>query len=603
MSRPLRAFAKLLDAFPNPVAAGNAMVLPTAAEHRQNAGARLPQPVLDARRNLHFFARATYLFISYRAFKMKTDIIANVRGDSPEVVDAAWAQQHDWGGQQIYKMAVDLRGFHLKGAQWLSARPDICPPEWVTYLSRLQDQCPPLSREQVEEVIQSELGVPISKAFCEWDDDPIGCASIAQVHRAMLQPSSAGWHWPWRRKRRPVAVKVQRPGAEYLMIRDLRNLRMFFSVPEVRKSLAWEPSVIFDQVEKETNAEFNFRGEAAAMDAAAAVMRRPPGSKLFRWLRRAALYTPPVAIPTSVPGMVSKRLLVMELLPGTQLSRLKRDEREAAHTQLSSGPSSLSQHPVANAATESSNDLPPDPQRPRLSRVERMISGRLLAALGKAYGRMLFDDGFGGVHADPHPGNILLRGATGFGGLQIGLVDWGQVKCFDLSMRLRLARMIEALCAAGDDAGRASSDEVMEAFRSVGVNWNSTKPLHVQRAAVAAVATEWYDTTPMPRPYSPDPTSPDYPVLQLGELTAFPTELLYFFRATQYLRAMTDAFGLQSSIAHLWRPHARRLLRRHGQDPNAWAAPIAKTGNVALENIGSPEAVPHVAKLQEPHAS
>jgi predicted unusual protein kinase regulating ubiquinone biosynthesis (AarF/ABC1/UbiB family) len=181
----------------------------------------------------------------------------------------------------------------------------------------------------------------------------------------------------------------------------------------------------------------------------------------------------------------------------------------------------------------------------------------------------LFEEGFGGVHADPHPGNLLLQrtplaSLLGLGNVRIGLVDWGQVKRFDLQMRLRLAQMVEALCAAGNDAGRASSDQVLAAFRDMGVNWNSSKPLQEQRAAVAAVATEWFDTVPMPHPYSPDPTSSNYPVLVLGELTEFPTELLYFFRATQYLRAMGDTLGLHWSLAELWRPHARRLLRHHG---------------------------------------
>jgi predicted unusual protein kinase regulating ubiquinone biosynthesis (AarF/ABC1/UbiB family) len=558
--------------------------------------AQLPQPLLDARRNVHFFMRAGFIFLSYKSFALRTNLLVRSR----EAVEKEWAIQHEWGGAQLYRMAVDLQGFHLKGAQWLSARPDICPPEWVAHLSRLQDQCPPLDRSDVEDVVRSELGLSVDEAFASFDDTPIGSASIAQVHRARLHPEGC-WGLPWRRCR-PVAVKVQRPGAEARMTRDLRNIRGFFSLPVVRSSLAWDPVVILDQVDGEIQEEFNFVGEALAMDSVANVLRLPPPGPL-RWLRRAALYRPPVLVPRSVTGMVTKRLLVMDLLPGVQLSRLVREagptgaaaaarpdipapRRATGQEQISSPPrvaasaaAGLGEPPVAPAqaseSTAGAAALPFDGGP--MSRRRRAASRRLLKKLGDAYGRMLFEDGFGGVHADPHPGNIVL--SPGLGGARIGLVDFGQTKAFDLSMRLRLARMVEALCAAGDAGGRAGSEEVLAAFHGLGIRWASTRPLEEQRAAVGATATEWYDTLPMPKPYSSNPTSPDYPVLVLQDLTAFPVELIYFFRATQYLRAMGGFLGVEWSLAEVWRPHARRLIRRHGREPFAWAFTLTGLGD------------------------
>lgn len=566
----------------------------SAAERRRGAGHALAQPLRDTRRNLHFFARAGYIFCSYKSFALRTHLLSRLRGDQ---VEAAWAAQHEWGGAQLYAIAIDLQGFHLKGAQWLSARPDICPPEWIAVLSRLQDRCPPLRRTEVETVLRAELGLSIDEAFARFDDTPIGAASIAQVHRAWLHPTRR-WCGLWR-SCRPVAVKVQRPRAEYLMMRDLRNIRAFFSLPFVRSSLAWDPMVILDQVDSEMEHEFDFIGEARAMDAVSEVLRRPPPGR-FRWLREAAFYRPPVQVPHSVSGMVTKRVLVMDFLPGMQLSRLVRevgaaravDAAQAAVHVLDnpSAPQALSQPAVgdifgrlrrtrarsstrhtntgvgtfiteesASSATTSSRSL---------TRGQRAASRRLLRALAEAYGRMLFEDGFEGVHADPHPGNIVIR--PGLRGFRVGLVDFGQTKSYDLSMRLRLARMVEALCAAGGAAGRASSEDVVAAFQGLGIRWNSSRPLAEQRAAVAATATEWYDTSPLPQPFSQDPTSPNYPVLALGRITAFPVEILYFVRAIQYLRAMGGYMGVEWSLVEVWRPHARRLIRRHGKNPNAW---------------------------------
>ena len=58
--------------------------------------------------------------------------------------------------------------------------------------------------------------------------------------------------------------------------------------------------------------------------------------------------------------------------------------------------------------------------------------------------------------------------------------------------------------------------------------------------AVAAAATDAFDSTPIPSPFTSDPTTPNYPLAKLGGVTDFPSDLIYFFRATQILRALTE---------------------------------------------------------------
>lgn len=483
-------------------------------------GPALPPSVLEARRNLHFFIRTSHIFLSYKAFQAQSGIYARITGAGSDTVDSWWSRQHDWGGRQLYSMACDMKGFHLKGAQWLGTRPDIAPKEWVTHLSKLQDRCPEMPLSQVCSIVEAELGGDMDSLFASFDAKPIGSASIAQVHRARLR--CGGW-LRWARASRPVAIKVQRPGTEARMLGDLKDLRAFFSVGFVRKGLAWEPSVILDQVEEETRMEFDFEFEARTMDSARRVVQ---GGGL-------RIRAPPVAIPRSVSGMVTPRVLTMELLPGEPLSRL-----------------------------EAASDLS-DKQRARVGR-------SMLGALGATFGRMLFDDGLGLVHADPHPGNILLAPRRlPRPSLNVGLIDWGQSRVYDLPTRLRLAALVEALCAAGDADGRATSPKILRCFEDLGVTWKSELPIEAQRAAIAASATEMFDTVPIPPPFSGDPTSPNYALAAL-ELTAFPTDLVYFFRATQILRALTEHTGADWSLAHEWRPHARRLLRRKGRNPKNW---------------------------------
>src|SRR5271163_4576705 len=72
----------------------------------------------------------------------------------------------------------------IKFGQLLASRPDLLPEPYLKALARLQDKVKPFPYAQVEEILSTELGVRVSKAFSYFDEKHLAAASLGQVHRA-----------------------------------------------------------------------------------------------------------------------------------------------------------------------------------------------------------------------------------------------------------------------------------------------------------------------------------------------------------------------------------------------------------------------------------
>ncbi|WP_425365341.1 ABC1 kinase family protein [Gloeothece verrucosa] len=113
----------------------------------------------------------------------------------------------------IRESLLELGPTFIKVGQLFSTRADLFPSEYVEELSKLQDQVPAFTYEQVEKIIKADLGKPISKLFRSFDPSPIAAASLGQVHKAQLHSGEE------------VVVKVQRPGLKKLFTIDLDILK------------------------------------------------------------------------------------------------------------------------------------------------------------------------------------------------------------------------------------------------------------------------------------------------------------------------------------------------------------------------------------------
>jgi ubiquinone biosynthesis protein len=112
-------------------------------------------------------------------------------------------------GRAIREALQEAGGIFVKFGQVLSTRRDLIPPALAVELSLLQDQVTAVPANEVRTTIEDELAKPIDQLFAYFDEVPLAAASLAQVHAATLISGER------------VVVKVQRPGLERLVERDL----------------------------------------------------------------------------------------------------------------------------------------------------------------------------------------------------------------------------------------------------------------------------------------------------------------------------------------------------------------------------------------------
>jgi len=301
-------------------------------------------------------------------------------------------------GVHLREMLDELGPTFVKFGQLLSMRPDVLPPDIIVELRGLQDDVRPFPFEQVQEVVREELGLTIEQLYLEFDPVPVASASIGQVHRAVL-PNG-----------KPVAVKVQRPGAPRQIDADLALMMQAARLVRERvRALEFvDPAALVDEFSHQIRHELDYRLEARNAEA----------------FHRNFAGHPHVVVPKVYWSYTRARVLTLELLEGPQLA-----------------------------------DLGPDDY----SLEERRHLAYLIT---ETWMTMIFRHGF--FHADPHPANILVLGAD-----RIGLVDFGGVGKLtdqDMSAATRLfidaaTENVDALPKRLTDLGVAYPKENEEQFR------------------------------------------------------------------------------------------------------------------------------------------
>ncbi|MDX1660232.1 MAG: AarF/UbiB family protein [Gemmatimonadota bacterium] len=190
----------------------------------------------------------------------------------------------------------DLGPTWIKLGQLLSTRADLLPLTYLEALSRLQDEVEPFGYEAVEEIVERELGVRISKAFDLFEAEPIAAASLGQVHRAVLRDGEQ------------VAVKVQRPGIRGQIEEDLEAFaeiaELLDAHTEYGRTFGFRELV--DEFRTTLFEELDYRREASNLQ----VLRE----NLEEFDR--------IEVPRPVEDYTTERVLTMEFIHGTKVTAL-----------------------------------------------------------------------------------------------------------------------------------------------------------------------------------------------------------------------------------------------------------------------------------------
>ncbi|CAL1389021.1 unnamed protein product [Linum trigynum] len=345
---------------------------PDLKKHIHN---RISNSLIPWQRSFDFWLRTARIYAGYKVFQVRVSFVKDVH-----LQEAMWERQHQLAADNIYSLCSDLGGFFLKVAQ-IIGKPDLAPTAWVRRLVTLCDQAPATPFPTVRLVLENELGLGLDDVFDRFDPQPLGSASIAQVHRARLKGHNTD-----------VVVKVQHPGIEKLMMTDIRNLQAFAYYMQ-KTDIKFDLYSITKEMEKQIGYEFDFTREADAMHR-------------IRCFLYANNKKSPVLVPRVLKDIVTRRVLVMEYIDGVPILNLG---EEIAKRGINPGGK------IAAAAKQ-----------------------KILNSLTLAYGQMIFKSGF--FHADPHPGNILICK-----GSEVALLDYGQVKDLPANLRFGYAELVLAM--------------------------------------------------------------------------------------------------------------------------------------------------------------
>lgn len=270
-------------------------------------------------------------------------------------------------GIQLRNALQSLGPTFIKLGQIASSRRDVVPEPIALELEKLQDDVQAIDYPVVREIIERELGEAPETLFAEFDEEALATASIGQVHVAKLHSGEE------------VAVKVQRPDIEHIILTDLGILNNL--VRMMHQRVEWVRTYRIREIVEEFS--------HSLLNELDYLLEGRNGERVARQFAE----DPTIKIPRIYWDYTTKKVLTMEMIHGIKVN--KYDELE-----------------------EKGYD-------------KKQIAERITDAM--LY--QILVEGF--FHGDPHPGNIFILPNN-----KVAFLDFGMVGRLSEDMKYHFASVI-----------------------------------------------------------------------------------------------------------------------------------------------------------------
>lgn len=211
--------------------------------------------------------------------------------------------------EELRTTLEDLGPTYVKIGQIMSSRSDMLPKNYCKELEKLRQNVKPLDAEIARAVIEDETGKKIEEIYSEFQDKPLGSASIGQAHYAVLKDGTK------------VVTKVQRPLIADMMKKDFVLLKKLAGLVNVVLDTGNDDQVIdlvtvIDELDKVSMEELDFRIEAE-------------NTKFFRenCIEDEAV----ISCPTVIDELTTERIFTMTFVDGCSVAHKDKMQEEGCN--------------------------------------------------------------------------------------------------------------------------------------------------------------------------------------------------------------------------------------------------------------------------------
>ena len=201
---------------------------------------------------------------------------------------------HNLTPVRLRRLLEELGPMFVKMGQILANRSEILPQPYCDELRHLRTEVDPVPYSVIVDCLEAEYGQKLGEIFDAVDPNPLGSASLAQVHRARLVTGE------------DVAVKIQRPGAQQIMAQDIDIMRSIVRHASrfIKTDQFVDLRAVVEELWRSFREETNFLMEACNLTDFRAFHERVRG----------------ISCPRSYPEFCTEHIVVMDYIDGISIA-------------------------------------------------------------------------------------------------------------------------------------------------------------------------------------------------------------------------------------------------------------------------------------------